>query len=155
MLIISIYVGFWIILHGHFNRTDCGLFKVKFLGALKSQHPQLECLLSNNKDWIKKLTEIRDPAAHRIPIYVPPSVITTQEQIDEFRNIEKKVAEYVYEDGGEPVSELYREVQAVADFMPIMLLSTDEGLLSYSIDKQVRFDYDLYLTVASAVIEVF
>lgn len=137
------------------KRMGCGLFKEDFLKCLSLRHPKLAGVLNNNKTWIRTVVELRDPAAHRIPIYVPPSVITTKEQIEKFRSLEAEIAEHIHGDGNRSVSEFYREAQAVAEFMPIMILSTHEGLRLCSIDKQVRYDQGMYLKIASAVLEVF
>ncbi len=133
------------------KRQKCNLFGLPFLDALKSQHSELASVLQQHGNWAKELAELRDPAAHRIPIYVPPSVITSQEQVDEFRRIEAK-ADVGSSERNRPISEIYREAQAVSDFMPVMIISTTQGLRIRSISEQVRLDHDKYLTISTAVV---
>jgi hypothetical protein len=129
------------------------LFGPRFLAALKSQHPKLASVLDQHDHWASELAELRDPAAHRVPIYVPPSVITSQEQVDKFRGIEAQADAAPSERGARPISEIYREAQAVADFAPVMIISTPKGLEMRLIGEQVRYDHDKYLTIARAVVD--
>jgi hypothetical protein len=110
-------------------------------------------VLEQHGHWASELAELRDPAAHRVPIYVPPSVITSQEQVDKFRRIEAQADAAPSERGARPISEIYREAQAVADFAPVMIISTPKGLEMRLIGEQVRYDHDKYLTIARAVVD--
>jgi hypothetical protein len=135
------------------ERQACQLFGQRFLDALRSRHPELASMLMQHGNWARELAELRDPAAHRVPIYVPPSVITSQEQVDEFRRIEAQAGGVPSERGDRPISDIYREAQAVADFAPVMMLSTPQGLEMRVIGAQIRYDHDKYLTIARAVVD--
>ncbi|MCA1576627.1 MAG: hypothetical protein LC794_04590 [Acidobacteria bacterium] len=135
------------------SRLRCNLFDQRFLTALKSQYAALASMLDEHGSWARDFAELRDPAAHRVPIYVPPSVITSQEQMDKFRIIEAQADVAPSERGGRTLSEIYREAQAVADFMPVMVLSTPQGLVIRPISEQVRSDHDRYLTIARAIVD--
>jgi len=113
----------------------------------------LAFVLEQHGDWARELANLRDPAAHRIPIYVLPSVMTTQAQIDEFKRIEAQADAAPSERGDRSISEIYREAQAVADFSPVMIVSTSQGLKMGSISEQVRYDHDKYLMIAGAVVD--
>lgn len=138
---------------GASGRQKCNLFNTRFLAARQSQYPELASLLDQHRNWARELAEFRDPAAHRVPIYVPPSVITSQEQMDKFRRIEAQADAAPSERGDRPISEIYREAQAVADFMPVMIISTPQGLEIRLISEQVRSDHDKYLTIAREVVD--
>jgi hypothetical protein len=135
------------------GRQVCNLFGPRFLTALKSQHPELASVLEQHGTWARELAELRDPAAHRVPIYVPTSVITSQEQVDKFRRIEAQADVAPSERGDRPISEIYREAQDVADFAPVMIISTPQGWEMRLIRKQVWYDHDKYLTIASTVVD--
>jgi hypothetical protein len=138
---------------GRRKRQVVQLFGKQFLRALQSQHSTLASMLMGHSNWARELAELRDPAAHRVPIYVPPSLITSQEQVEEFRRIEAQADGPPSERGERPISDIYREAQAVADFAPIMVLSAPQGLEMRGIDAQIRYDHDNYLTIASAVVD--
>jgi hypothetical protein len=135
------------------ERQACYLFGRVFLAALKSQRPALAFVLEQHGDWARELANLRDPAAHRIPIYVPPSVMTTQAQVEEFRRIEAQADAPPSERGDMAISEIFHKAQKVADFVPVMIISTSQGLKMGSISEQVRYDHDNYLTIASAVVD--
>ncbi len=135
------------------ERQACYLFRREFLAALKSKRPELAFVLEQHGDWARELANLRDPAAHRIPLYVPPSLMTTQAQIDEFRRIEAQADAPPSERGDVAISEIYRKAQKVADFVPVMIISTSQGLKMGSISEQVRYDHDKYLTIARAVVD--
>lgn len=135
------------------GRRKCNLFGTQFLATLQLQYSELASLLDQHVNWSKELAQLRDPAAHRIPIYVPPSVITSQEQVDKFRYIEAQADIALSERSDRPISEIFREAQAVADFMPVMIISTPQGLEIRAISEQVRTDHDKYLTIARAVVD--
>lgn len=133
------------------ERNAINLCGKKFLCALKSRHSNLEFLIDQQKGWVNELAELRDPAAHRVPIYVPPSVITPSAQLKNFRLIEAEADAAPAERADRSISEIYREAQSVADFMPVMVISTSRGLKLRSISEQIGSDHDKYLKIASAV----
>jgi hypothetical protein len=129
------------------------LFRQRLLPALKAKCPELASVLDQHDNWSKELAELRDPAAHRVPIYVPPSVITSQEQAEKFRRIAAQADVPLSERGDRLISEIYREAQAVADFKPVMIISTPQGWATRPISGQVRSDHDKYLIIATAVVD--
>jgi hypothetical protein len=135
------------------RKQYCYLFGKRFLDALKSRHAKLASVLEQYCPWERELAALRDPAAHRVPIYVPPAVATSQEQVDAFNRIMAQAAVSPAERGNKPLIEIHLEAQAVTDFVPVMMLSTRQGLVVRSIHGQVRSDHDKYLTIASTVVE--
>ncbi len=67
------------------NRQRCHLFDKTFINSLKNADFGLGTAIEGFQRWAEGLAELRDPACHRIPIYVPPSVITRQKELEEFR----------------------------------------------------------------------
>lgn len=60
------------------NPYDVGLFSQKY----RAQCPcfvEIEKDIDVHRDWDKDLKERRDPVAHRIPLYIPPSFLSEQE----------------------------------------------------------------------------
>ncbi len=60
-------------------RRSVSLCSKKFVEALAPKHQELASILSRLAPWNDELKELRDPAAHRIPLYVPPSIMTPDE----------------------------------------------------------------------------
>jgi hypothetical protein len=59
------------------SRTDVDLFSAKFrkLPAFS----QIMQEISAHDDWNREVKERRDPVAHRIPLYIPPSMLTEEQ----------------------------------------------------------------------------
>jgi hypothetical protein len=57
------------------------------------------------------------------------------------------------ERGDRLISEIFLAAQAVTAFMPVMVLSTRQGLMARPIHGQVGSDHDKYLTITSAVVD--
>ena len=131
------------------GKQSCYLFGKRFLDALKSRHAKLASVLEQYGPWERELAALRDPAAHRVPIYVPPAIATSQEQVDEFNRIMAQAEVSPVEQ----LIEIHLEAQAAIDFVPFMMLSTRQGWVWRPIHAQVRSDHDKYLTIASAVVE--
>ncbi len=136
------------------SRKQCGLFARAFRMALKSRSSSLASLLEQQTDWARELADLRDPAAHRVPIYVPPAIMTSQDQVDEFRRIGAQASMPASERGDRSISEIYQEAQAVGEFAPVMIISNREGLQIRYIDDQIGSDHVKYLIVAGAVVDL-
>lgn len=136
-----------------YRRSDCSLFGKKLLAALKHHHSGLTCLLEAKTTWANELAELRDPAAHRVPIYVPPSVVTSTEQEEEFRRIMNQTNLPLSELGAKSISEIIYDAQVITDFMPIMILSSERGLELRPIISQLTSDHGEYLATATAVVD--
>lgn len=58
--------------------NDIGLFSKKFRKKF-SLFSKIETDIGKHDEWFEELKEKRDPAAHRIPLYIPPSTVTPNE----------------------------------------------------------------------------
>jgi hypothetical protein len=57
--------------------------------------------------WARELADLRDPAAHRVPIYISPSGITSPEQMDEYNRIMAQADVPLAERGEKSFVEIY------------------------------------------------
>jgi hypothetical protein len=135
------------------GRMACTLFGKDFLKALKPKHAALASVLEQCVAWARELADLRDPAAHRVPIYVPPGGFTSPEQVDAFNRIMAQADVPLAERGEKSFVEIYLEAQEVTRFSPIMILSTRQGVSGRPIHGQVRADHDKYLMIAGAVVD--
>lgn len=101
------------------------------------------------------LAELRDPAAHRIPLYVPPGVVSSQEQVDEFQRLDVLSGAPEEELGGKRRIEIMIESQQVASFAPVFCVTSATEIKVYSIPKQLLYDHRRYLHLARKVLEAF
>ena len=132
-------------------RQYCDLFGKEFLGDLKKARADLADLLGDKLDWSRNLKQFRDPAAHRIPLYIPPGVLR-EEEVEEFRRIDELAAKDKEERGGRSRYEVLLEARSLARFEPILVASTASGLRVYSLPGQLAQDHINFLEVAGAVV---
>ncbi len=136
-------------------RMKIYLFGDKFIDELKKRSlPHALPVLAMRK-WGLDLAALRDPAAHRIPLYVPPGVITSQEQVDEFQRLDALSGAPEEELGGKRRIEVMLEAQRVASFAPMFCVTSTNGIKVYSIPKQLLYDYRRYLHLVRKILEAF
>lgn len=128
------------------DRAKIDLFRECFVKAIENRLPVLGRKVRAKKEWALDLKKFRDPAAHRIPIYVPPGVISPEQvnNIVEAMSIDKASA------SGGP-DQPYAEINQFVKPVPVMVLG-GEQLAAYPLFDQVKRDYRHYLSVSRAVI---
>ncbi len=58
------------------DRRRVSLFGKDYLKAIHARFPNLHQLIESSRDWHRDFTDLRDPIAHRIPLYSIPSFLT-------------------------------------------------------------------------------
>lgn len=134
------------------SRKSIHLFGEKFSSALRSRSAAIAAHVSAMKTWGDDLALLRDPAAHRIPLYVPPSVITTQEQMDEFRRLDQLSGAPEEELGGKRRIEIIWEARQVAPFIPVFCVTSLNGIKVYNILGQLLRDHRRYLHLTRKIL---
>lgn len=137
------------------SRMKIHLFGDDFIRAVEACSVSHAAHLSAMKAWGRDLAELRDPAAHRIPLYVPPGVITTQEQVDEFRRLDQLSGAPESELGGRRRIDIMTEAQQVSSFAPVFCVTSATGIEVYNIPKQLLSDHRRYLHLARKLLENF
>lgn len=65
------------------NRKKIGLFAQEWTKSLKQKDEKIIQDMDKFKDWYEKCTDFRDMAAHRMPLYCPPSIQFGEDGIEE------------------------------------------------------------------------
>lgn len=134
-------------------RYECDLFGKKFRKSLKRHAPALSQGLCEKLDWSKEVRELRDPVAHRIPLYVPPGVITTEEDQERVERLYQE-ANALFEcsdlQGGLAKE---REGHAVGEFLPLIIMSGPSGLEVKPLHSTLQRDRVEFLEVGEFVSE--
>ena len=55
------------------------MFSRQFLKALRAIEPELAKKVDQAAPWQKYFSSLRDPVAHRIPLYAPPALLTKED----------------------------------------------------------------------------
>ena len=135
------------------GRSRCNLFGSEFQELLKRDHSQLAQMLFDLAYWQKELSNLRDPAAHRIPLTAVAGVISSPKELEEFRHRESLSGRPADQLEGRSRSYYLRQAQMVAKYHPLFALSTTTGLEVRQIPVQVAEDHRHFLQVAQATLQ--
>ena len=133
------------------SRKMVDLFHRKFRSRLKEIDQELHDRLGPFEDWYNELRGLRDPAAHRIPLYIPPSVITEQSQVDRFREHEAKHAEAITAGDLDSAGAHLVQMGKVADFAPVIVMSTEESLRPIRLHAVIERDGREFFSLSEVV----
>jgi hypothetical protein len=134
------------------SRRYCNLFGGKFLENLGHKNKSLAKLLRGYIKWNRELRDFRDPAAHRIPLYVAPGFLANEKAIEKYHEIGREAEKNEEERGRRSLSEIFDEQRSLAQYAPIIIRSSTDRLEPHSIPEQIGSDYITFLTIAEAVI---
>ncbi len=133
------------------NPTIIGLFNSSYIRMLGSRCPALGQLLSERKEWHDGLKGIRDPAAHRIPSYVAPSVLKPEEAL-KYRELEKKASELIQKGDFAGVESVHNEIDNLGVFEPLFI---NEIGTAYPMQLQIDLDIENIITIIRDVRQEF
>ncbi len=132
--------------HRNFSR----LFSRPFLAALEPKGSDLAARLQKHADWNREVKRLRDPAAHRIPLYMPPGIQT--EEVAAQRQIltDQMLEASRRGDSSEAVSLQY-QIWNLATYVPGMITSDATGIQLHSVADQLAKDQQIFLAIAQTV----
>lgn len=133
-------------------RIKCQLFDSRFLEALDKKNPVLAGFLRDRMAWAKEFKELRDPVAHRIPLYAVPGVAYPVD-VEKMRGLEAE-AKRAAESGDLELSfSKLREARAVAGYQAVFATSGPQGLQVRDIHKSVQGDQAAFLEISETVVK--
>lgn len=136
------------------GRRDCDLFGRKFLSSLEQLHPSLRDGLRPYENWASELKDLRDPAAHRVPMSVIGGLLTP-ERVAEINTLWSKASLNDGVRNGYSRSHFVRQAYRILEYAPLLVVSTSNGLETREISVQVGNDHRQFLTLAGLVVDVF
>lgn len=121
------------------HRRFTHLFGDRFLEALGNHDAELAARLRDLAGWGRALAAVRDPAAHRIPLYIPPCVLDEEgaakvAQIDGQMTAAGKTGDW------EEFHSLMDERWHAGPFRWVLTLSEQEGLAMASLAATLNRD---------------
>ncbi|MDA3800391.1 MAG: hypothetical protein PF692_15105 [Kiritimatiellae bacterium] len=134
------------------DRMKISLFGKDFLKSLADLNADLINIINNVKTWGVDLAKFRDPAAHRIPLYVPHSIIDTQEQLKEHKRLNDIMEKNAHNLTSAQHFQIIQDIRDIASFKPLFIITSEEGLKIYNISEQIPSDYRKYLELTTAIL---
>lgn len=133
------------------GRDLIGLSKKAFINRVAEVDGPFAELLRNGQTWQQELRDLRDPAAHRIPIYPTPGVLQgeaarrAQEMMDQANSA--MTAGRTSEGLG-----LINQANSLASYEPWIVLSHEGHLEPRHLLKQLHADLDQFLALSRTVL---
>jgi hypothetical protein len=128
--------------------TQIGLF-TRSLTRIPELMP-LARIVKPHRLWFDELRAKRDPAAHRIPLYLPPSLLN-EGQVAEHRELEERASEAIRSHDWDGWSDILNQQRKLGRFYPVFLHSPSEPL--YRFYPTVPEDAGQMVTLIKAVTE--
>jgi hypothetical protein len=101
---------------------------------------EFRAYLRSRKKWLKHLTSFRDSLAHRIPLYIPPYIVSS-ENMDEYKRLERELLEAMRRADEETYDRLRSEQKKLGRFRPWMTHSQFEKAPTAVFHWQLLQDY--------------
>jgi len=133
------------------KRLQINLFGTPFLTALETKAPTLVAALRKHESWNTDLRDLRDPAAHRIPIYAVPG-LANKEDAAKFQQLQDEANRRFQSGDHKGGMDLIFESQNIGTYQPIMVLSHESGYELRGIVKQVQQDDENFVAVSGGVL---
>ncbi len=136
------------------HRTFANLLGNSFLQKLCEENLQeLSTKLSSMKDWATDVKNFRDPAAHRIPLYVPPATYLPGD-IQQRNDLDNKASELIKNGKYEEGANLTYEIEKLGTHIPIFFSEFPKTKTSYEIAKQINKDHQSWLDLVEICLDI-
>jgi hypothetical protein len=100
------------------RRQDVDLFGKQFLNELNQQSPALFAVLKPRESWRLEIADLRDPVAHRIPIYAVPTTLN-QKEYDQYRRTDIAAKEAFAKMDIDLANDLYDQLDEIGTYKPL------------------------------------
>lgn len=131
------------------KQIGLGPDNINFRAAISSE---LSSYLATLDDWFGYLADFRHALAHRIPIYIPPYIITSAAK-DEYERLENEKAQAFIAHNIERAFQLDEAQDALGQFEPIMTHSPLESPGFIAFHREILVDFYTIEEVAEKVLD--
>ncbi len=130
-------------------RRRVDLFREEYKKAVRELDRKVGDSLDHYSDWYKELRSVRDPVAHRIPLYAIPAVLN-EDQEKQFCEAYTGYSESLAKGDLLTAETCLKKVRSVGDYRP--LFTHRPGDAPKPIDSQVPNDLVALLDITNAVL---
>ena len=134
-------------------RNDVGLFSKKFRKQCVAFSEMMNEIVLHDS-WHKDVKERRDPVAHRIPLYVPPALLTA-DQAKHYSAISDRFSERLKEPNFAEAEETLGQLDSIGSFLPYFIHHPDEPLIPIypTIPTDLSHLIRIWRTVSNALLK--
>jgi hypothetical protein len=136
------------------RRTDFDLFSPKYRTKLRA-FAEIEAAVIVHDEWNKDVKKRRDPVAHRIPLYLPPAILTPEE-VARARELNTLQESKALAGQREEADRLFDQMNRIGKFFPFFMHHPDEQPIPIypTIPNDVGHVIRLALAVEGALLSV-
>jgi hypothetical protein len=122
------------------------LFGQRFAERLQEADREFARRISKFRKWFVELKELRNPAAHRAPLYVAPSIIGEDEEA-EVQGLWRRHGDLAAKGDREGAFEVLMEIEQFGRFLPWLLTPGEEGPPARGLFEQIQEDHEHFLQI--------
>jgi hypothetical protein len=115
------------------------LFSTEFMSTLEPKCNAFSKLIQSKKGWNDALKELRDPIAHRIPIYAIPQFLDLDEALEYQRKLKDMIESSSRLDFNRS-DELNAELEHLGTYEPAFYYSDFSENRIYAVNAQIKED---------------
>lgn len=133
------------------KRQKVSLFDPLFAKLIAKHSAALAAAVAEHADWNNDLRGLRDPAAHRIPIYPAPGIMT-EAQAMEAESLHKAAAGLIDAGRVDEAMELIRQAGTLGTYRPLFFVAHEGRYEARPLERQLLEDDGHFAKVAHAVL---
>lgn len=130
----------------------CYLFSNSLLGQLETHLPELTRTLRAQSNWASEFKQLRDPAAHRIPLYAVPGFATVEEAQAANGHWQRSL-QLIQRGQFEAALHAAASATQLGRYEPILALLGPSGAEVRSLHAQIETDHTQFRQVSRAVVD--
>lgn len=127
------------------------LFAEGYMTALSASDSELGNLIRLKSSWGRDLSNRRDPAAHRVPMYVPPAAVTPDEAAEMQRQGAIALAKAKSGDR-DAIGEYLQMFNSSGIFLPEIIISEQDGHVVEDLFATLNNDFTSLLDVIELIL---
>lgn len=135
-------------------KRACYLFAPDFQSALRRYRPHLHDQIISHAEWARSFKELRDPIAHRVPMYAVPAVASDSDKAV-FDRLNAEVNDAATRGDLDTVRSKMHEASGVGTYCHVVAMSGSGGINLLRLPPQLLRDAETFLTIGENVVDDF
>lgn len=123
------------------SRMEIG-FGNKYVSVMESLPVEFRQHLVDNEAWLEYLADFRHALSHRIPLYIPPSLVT-DDKVEEYRKMDAEIHEAIRRQEFAEVEKLEEAQHKLISFLPVTTHSFAEQAKFVYFHRQMLTDFNM------------
>ncbi len=126
------------------KQQSIGFFNKNFIKKFREKAPEQANSIQSFSDWYSEAKKLRDPPAHRMPLYCPPAVLF-ENHVQELALAKKSLSEIDYNAKPTDYMNTLVKYEQIGTFKAIFCVNFETESVSYPISKATNDDYANFL----------